>query len=131
MQSLNKQSFLGKANSLLGVVVARQCRDPETLAACLIDAAKSFKDSSEPDPEAIPLLREAWLLSKKLPSGNLWQIESLRLLAKALASDGKRDEARTIGREALRLAPLDEDLKKFLTTLGGEQSSTQGQPNRP
>ena len=126
MQSLNNELLVGKANALQGVAMARKCNDPETLAACLLDAAQSFRNSERFEPEAIPLLREALHLSREVVPNFLAGIESTRLLAKALASDGKRDEAKALAQEALALAPSDKDLQEFLRGLESDGERTSG-----
>jgi Flp pilus assembly protein TadD len=49
------------------------------------------------------------------------------MLAKALAADGKREEAIARAKEALNLAPTDNDLKEFLGTLLNEQIDERGE----
>jgi tetratricopeptide (TPR) repeat protein len=116
-QNLNKEFAAGRTNALLGVAMARKCNDPETLADCLLDAARSFHDSERFEPEAIPLLREAMHLRKSVVPSYFALIESTRLLAKALASDGKKDEAKELAQKALEQAPTDTDLREFLARL--------------
>jgi tetratricopeptide (TPR) repeat protein len=117
LQSSNKELVAGKTNALQGVAVARKCNDPETLAVCLLDAAESFRDSERFEPEAIPLLREAMHLRRSVVPNYFGRIESTRLLAKALAFEGKKDEAKALAQKALEEAPSDTDLRDFLHRL--------------
>ena len=109
-----------KASALQAVAVARRCGDLDMLATCLLDAALSFTESGKPTPEAIPLLRETMRLRRHdvpaflaLNNSTLQLVRALR----ALAAEGKQEEAMAILQEELKEAPKDEDLLKLLRTF--------------
>ena len=89
----------------------------ETLAICLLDAGKAFCESSEPAPDAIPLLREAMLLRRNVVPHLLALSDSTQLLVRALqalAATGKQNEAEAILQEELKIAPTDAALQRLL-----------------
>ena len=126
-QNRNNELAAARSHALLGIEVARQCGDFETLATCLLDAAKVLNDSGEPGSEVIPILRESLELRGTVVPSYLAQIETMRMLAKALAADGKSDEANRLAEQALEQAPTDADLKSFLHELA--QASTKTNQN--
>jgi tetratricopeptide (TPR) repeat protein len=119
-QRLDKDLSGSKANALLAVAVARRCGDPEILATCLLDAARSFTESGEPPPEAIPLLREAIRLRRHDVPHLLALFDNTRLLVRALralAAEGQQEQAMAILQEELKEAPKDAELLKLLRTF--------------
>ena len=81
------------------------------------DAAQSFTESRIPRPEAIPLLRETMRLRRHdvpaflaLNNSTLQLVRALR----ALAAEGKQEEAMAILQEELKEAPKDAYLLKLL-----------------
>jgi tetratricopeptide (TPR) repeat protein len=58
-QSFNKDVATGKANAQLGLAMARKCHDPETLASCLLDMARSFDFWDMGTSQGAPYAREA------------------------------------------------------------------------
>jgi tetratricopeptide (TPR) repeat protein len=119
-QRLDKDFSGSKTNALQAVAVARRCGDPEVLANCLLDAAQSFTESRIPKPEAIPLLRETMRLRRHDVPAFLALNNSTRQLVRALralAAEGKQEEAMAILQEELKEAPKDEDLLKLLRTF--------------
>ena len=118
-QIANKE-FEGRATAKLAVDVARKCGDPELLALCVLNAAKSFNDSGKATPEAIPLLREAIYLRTEIAPNLLACIDSTRCLVealKALAHEGKLEEAKAILQEELVRAPKSADLLELVRTF--------------
>ena len=112
----NKDFSEAQAKGRQAVAVARTCSDPKTLAVCLLDAAKSFNAAGRPTPEAIPLLREAMHLRRRVVPHLLALLDGTRLLVKALeglASEGRQDEAKAILEEELKEAPIDADLLRL------------------
>src|ERR1041385_4454166 len=104
-----------KTSALQAVVVARRCGDPEVLADCLLDATYAFTESGVPKPEAIPLLRETMRLRRHDVPAFLALNNSTRQLARALralAAEGKQEEAMAILQEELKEAPKDSELLK-------------------
>jgi tetratricopeptide (TPR) repeat protein len=119
-QRLDKDFSGSKTNALQAVAVARRCGDPEVLANCLLDAAQSFTESGKPRPEAIPLLRETMSLRRHDVPNFLSLNNSTRQLVRALralAAEGKQEEAMAILQEELKETPKDGDLLKFLRTF--------------
>ena len=119
-QRLDKDFSGSKTNALQAVAVARRCGDPEVLANCLLDAAQSFTESGKPTPEAIPLLRETMRLRRHDVPNFLALDNSTRQLVRALralAAEGKQEEAMAILQEELKEAPNDGDLLKLLRTF--------------
>ncbi len=119
-QRLDKNFSGAKTNSQQAVAIARRCGDSETLATCLLEAAKSFSDSGIPTPEAIPLLRETMHLRRHIVPHLLALFDSTRLLVRALqalAAEGKQDEAKAILQEELKESPTDADLSNLLRAL--------------
>ena len=119
-QRLDKDFSGSKTSALQAVAVARRCGDPEVLANCLLDAAQSFTESRIPKPEAIPLLRETMRLRRHDVPAFLALNNSTRQLVRALralAAEGKQEEAMAILQEELKEAPKDEDLLKLLRTF--------------
>jgi len=124
LQSLNNDTALAKANAEQAVDIARRCNDSETLAVCLLDAAKSFSDSERPRPEAIPLLREARQLRTHTVPHFLALLDSTRLLVKALeglVAEGREEEAKAILEEELKQAPRDGELLKLRRAISRGQ----------
>ncbi|HAV65001.1 MAG TPA: serine/threonine protein kinase, partial [Verrucomicrobiales bacterium] len=123
LQSLNHEFIEAKTNAELAVATARRGDDPETLAVCLLDAAKSHSKAGQPAPEAIPLLREAMQLRRHTVPHLMFLLDSTRLLVKALeglAAENRQSEAMAILEEELKLAPRDGDLLRLRRTLHGE-----------
>lgn len=119
-QRLDKDFSASKTNALQAVAVARRCGDPEVLARCLIDAARSFTESGESTTEAIPLLRETIRLRRHDVPNFLALGDSTQLLVhslRALAAEGKQEEAMAILQEELKEAPKDSELLKLLRTF--------------
>lgn len=132
-QCLNKEFSAGKTNTLEAVAIARKCNNPDTLAKCLLDAAKSFSDSGKPTPETIPLLREARRLRLHVVPNLLACVDSTRLLVQALeslASQGRQDEAKAILEEELKETPEDEGLLKLLRKFDDTRAEGLPQPSR-
>ena len=130
-QRYNKQFGAGKTNAQEAVAIARRCGDPETLAGCLINAARPFSNSGEPSPEAIPLLRETMHLRRRVVPNLMALFDSTRSLVRALqalADEGKHDEAMAILQEELKEAPSDKDLLKLLRALGKARVGTNNEP---
>jgi serine/threonine protein kinase/tetratricopeptide (TPR) repeat protein len=130
-QRYNKQFAAGKTNAQEAVAIARRCGDPETLAGCLINAARPFSNSDEPSPEAIPLLRETMRLRRRVVPNLMALFDSTRSLVRALqalADEGKHDEAMAILQEELKEAPSDEDLLKLLRALRKARFGTNNDP---
>ena len=74
----------------------------------------------QPRPEAIPLLREAIRLRRHDVPHFLALTDSTRLLVRALralAAEGKQEEAMAILEQELKEAPKDGDLLKLLRTF--------------
>jgi tetratricopeptide (TPR) repeat protein len=119
-QHLNGDIYGSRTNAQRAVSIARRCGDPETLADCLLEGAKSFSQSGRPAPEAIPWLREAMDLRRRVVPHLLALLDSTRLLVKALedlASEGKLDEAKTILEEELKQDPSEGDLLSLLAAF--------------
>jgi tetratricopeptide (TPR) repeat protein len=109
------------SNALWSVAIARRCQDPEVLADCLLNGAKSMSRAEVPAPAAIPLLREAMELRRHAVPHLLALLDSTRQLVKALeglVAEGREAEARAILAEELRKAPKDGDLRKLQRKLG-------------
>jgi serine/threonine protein kinase len=101
------QSFLGdiatgKANAELGVQMARNCGDPETLATCLTSAAWSFKVWGYVDSDAVPYLREALDLYKQLGTNPVAVANGMTSLGSAV-SHTDIDEAESLLLEAIEI----------------------------
>jgi hypothetical protein len=120
IQSKNGDVATSRTNAKEAIRVARKFDDNETLATCLLEAAKSFSDSGVPTPEAIPWLREAMHLRRHVVPHLLALSDSTRLLVKALeglAADGHSGEAMAILDEELRTSPKDADLRRLRQKL--------------
>ena len=123
LQSLNHEFIAAKTNAELAVATARRGDDPETLAVCLLDAAKSHSNAGQPTPEAISLLREAMELRRNTVPHLMFLLDSTRLLVKALeglALENRQDEATTILEEELKKAPRDGDLLRLRRAFARE-----------
>ncbi len=117
---LAQNDAAARSNAQWSVAIARGCNDPETLADCLLNAAKSFTSAESPPPDAIPFLREAMEMRRHTVPHLLALLDSTRLLVKAiegLIAVGREDEAKAILEEELRKSPEDGDLRKLQQTL--------------
>lgn len=120
LHRLNKDDLAARTNAQWSIAIARRCDDPETLADCLLNAAKSYTSSEWPPPEAIPFLREAMQMRRQTVPHLLALIDSTRWLVKALeglAAEGDSGEAMSILDEELTIAPRDGDLLRLRRTL--------------
>ncbi|MCI0748458.1 MAG: protein kinase [Verrucomicrobia subdivision 3 bacterium] len=116
-QRLDKDLSGARTNGQQAVAIARNSGNAETLAICLLDAAKALNDAGEPTREAIPLLRETMLLRRNTVPHMLALSDSTHLLVRALralAATGKQDEAEAILQEELQIAPNDAALLSLL-----------------
>ena len=130
-QSANKDVAAGRTNAQLAVATARTSGDPETLALCLLEAAKSFNESGEPAPEGIPFLREALHLRREVVPNLLACLDSRGSLVKALqalALEGKSDEVKAILHQELKESPSDQDLLDLLRALETARPETNSRP---
>ena len=99
------QSFLndipaGEASARLGLEMARRCGDPETLAACLANVARSFNFYSMGSTQGVPYIREAIALRQKLNNNPVALADCMEWLACCL---GDGEESESMVRQALIL----------------------------
>ena len=79
----------GKANSQLGLDIARKLGDRENLATALGNMARSLNSTSTGSPEAIPYLQEAIALDKEIGSDPVAIADKMTWLAGCVASTRK------------------------------------------
>jgi tetratricopeptide (TPR) repeat protein len=93
----------GKANSQLGLDIARKLGDRRTLAIALGNMARSLNSTSKGSREAIPFLRESLALQKQLGFEAEEVASNMGWLAGCLGTVGEIDEAESLARESLDL----------------------------
>jgi serine/threonine protein kinase len=102
-QAKNYNIAAGHANAMLGLEMARQCGDRETLATCLYNAAVSFDVFVA--PEAVSLAREAVELRRSLGDSDANRVALANCMIALAASLGDTDpaESENLAREALAI----------------------------
>jgi len=101
-QSFDRDVPTGRANAELGLKISRQSDDPETLAICLMDMARSFASWGMTTPESIPCLREAQAIWQRLGNNPVAQADCLIRLGGTLQGSDNV-EAEALVREGLAL----------------------------
>jgi tetratricopeptide (TPR) repeat protein len=104
------------------VFIASRNAELDDYPAAIINLQKAVAAFRRAYTSATPQLARALGLQGR-------RIESTRLLAKAYAAVGKRDEAKTFAQEALNLAPSDKDLQTFLRKLESEKAEAKTPAN--
>jgi tetratricopeptide (TPR) repeat protein len=122
-QSITGHIGIGLTNAQLGLQIARQCGDAETLANCLSDVGTSFDHSHVISPESEPYLRESVTLWRQLGKNPSALADALYALATAIR-DNDSAEAESLALEALSLhrqvlGSEDPKIVMDLSLLGG------------
>jgi len=101
-QSFNTDVAAGKSSAQAGLEMARRCGDPETLANCLLNVARSFEGWGMTATQGFAYAREAadWL--RKLTNNPTALADCYSFMAGA-TQDGDRAEAERLARAALEL----------------------------
>src|ERR1044071_9119128 len=99
-QSFTGNISTGSTNALLGLQLARKCGDPETLATCLFEVARSFNAYGTGSSQGLPYVREALAIRRQRGTNQLSLAACMSWLAGLL---GSTDEGESLHKEALAL----------------------------
>jgi tetratricopeptide (TPR) repeat protein len=112
-QSYCDNLVVGSNNAILGLEIARKCGDPDTLATCLCEAARSFNVKGMIAAAGEPLLREAVEIRRRLTNDPV-------ALAGCLSAWG-------LATEPNNEAAIREALKIYEQQLGPDHKSVGGE----
>jgi serine/threonine protein kinase/Tfp pilus assembly protein PilF len=94
----------GSANSAKALEIARRCGDPDALATCLVLAGSSLNSWGLGTQDALPLLREAVELRKRMGADPMLIADSMSVLARCMETPGPyAEESLALHREVLDL----------------------------